>query len=693
MKTIFNLLIVALLSSYSIAQQTKKEKYALELFSNMEYVDASNVFSELYSKGIKKNEFQRYVCEKAALSFYYSRNYKESQKYFLVLAEKNMISDEMSYLFYDCLVRNSNYNDVVKFQKMIPKELINDNLFEYLNDVSKDSLRYNVSESSVNSGKGEYGAIVIDSLLYFSSNKGEIGYTHESYGWDGINYSNLYRFDSVNGIQLVNDLNMEYHDGPISKNNGKYYVTRTKYVKKGRELVKHVGVYIIENGLESAFNYNSNSYNVGHVCFDANNNMYFASDKPGGFGESDIYMCKYVDGRWDQPINMGERVNTKENEMFPYVDSLSNVYFSSNGKIGFGGLDIYYLSAETQEVINLGKPINSSGDDFSFFINKSGDSGYLSSDRNGNVDRIYNLKINPFKAVLNVVAMDFIKKSRLLDLETFIVDRETSDTMKLDYVDSVFTINLFANKDYILLGKKKDYELHAPIYLNTERISYNDTITKTIYFDQTQYDLMVKTVVKGTNEILPGVDVEFTDPKTKEIIRCVTDENGMAYVNINNNYDYSAFAQKIGFLDLNQDVHTDAMTLIELDLKMEEIKKDVVFVIDNILYDLDKFYLRDQSKFELDKLADFLITNGNITVELSSHTDSRSSSSYNKTLSQKRAQSCVDYLIQKGIGKNRIIAKGYGESMLINECSDGVECSEEQHQLNRRTEIKILSVN
>jgi outer membrane protein OmpA-like peptidoglycan-associated protein len=128
------------------------------------------------------------------------------------------------------------------------------------------------------------------------------------------------------------------------------------------------------------------------------------------------------------------------------------------------------------------------------------------------------------------------------------------------------------------------------------------------------------------------------------------------------------------------------------DVSLEKIKAGTKFTIENVFYDFAKATLREESKSELDKLADFLLKNDNIKVELSSHTDSRGSDSQNQKLSQARAQSCVDYLLSKGVKKENIIAKGYGESKLVNRCKNGVNCSEEEHQANRRTEIKVLSV-
>jgi len=158
--------------------------------------------------------------------------------------------------------------------------------------------------------------------------------------------------------------------------------------------------------------------------------------------------------------------------------------------------------------------------------------------------------------------------------------------------------------------------------------------------------------------------------------------------------EYYVLARHKGYFDKEVSFKTGDLSANEnLDLGLAKIAVGNVLKIENIYYDLAKWFLRDLSKKELDKLNEFLIKNDNIKVELSSHTDSRASDSYNLTLSQKRAQSAVDYLIQKGVNKDNIIAKGYGETKLVNKCNNGAQCNEEEHQLNRRTEIKILEIN
>lgn len=704
------LIIIGLIVLGSNANaQTYKEKYAEQLFNEFAFTESSEVFGEIVDKQVKKGSTVSFdYATKAAESYYHTRNYESAVKYYNIANEQQGVSGSNLDYYVDALIRTSNYDVLNKLAVSNPEYV--DHKGRKLSDVkniqaeiNENNEGFDLSDFGYNSGEGDYGAIATNGAVYFCSGRKGLGYTHEEYEWDGINYSNVFVLDSSNSVDFVKEAHSELHDGPIlfSPDGKTAYITRTEFIKKGKSKIKHVKIYttdVVNNAIGEwrEFKYNSSDYNIGHVTLTADGlTMYVASDMPGGFGGSDIYELSWENNGWSQPENLGERINTKGDDMFPFILDDQYLYYSSNGSFGLGGLDVYMVDIfGTDSPSNLGAGLNSNMDDFAFNLDEKGEVGYVSSDRNGGLDNIYNVKVKEITGTLIVSTKEVFKNRPIEGAKVWLIDRETNDSTLIAANDEgLFEIPIKNRKDYIITGYKKDYELDAPIYLNTDNLKQNEVIEKDLMFNRTHYDLMVKTVVKGTNAICPNVSGEFIDPNTGELIKFKTDENGVAMVNIENNYDYEVNARKKGYLDLNQLVHTDAEVLIELDLQMQEIKKDVKFEIKNILYDLAKWDLRPESMTELDKLVEFLTINDNIKVELSSHTDSRASRSYNQTLSQKRAQSCVDYLIQKGIDKNRIIAKGYGESQLLNECKDGVECSEEEHQRNRRTEIKILSVD
>ena len=179
-----------------------------------------------------------------------------------------------------------------------------------------------------------------------------------------------------------------------------------------------------------------------------------------------------------------------------------------------------------------------------------------------------------------------------------------------------------------------------------------------------------------------------------------TNKQGRVNMQLDQNTNYTLHLEKEGYFNLNPTLSTVGMKgedgdtiVINRRATLDKVFEALEITVNNIYYDLDKWDIRDDAALVLDSLAVILIDNPKLKVELGSHTDSRGQDSYNQELSQKRAQSAVDYLISKGVNTQRLIAKGYGETVLINQCDDNTTCSEEEHQQNRRTTFKILSTD
>lgn len=366
------------------------------------------------------------------------------------------------------------------------------------------------------------------------------------------------------------------------------------------------------------------------------NRLYFAAETRFGYGGKDIYFVDIANNKIGFPINAGYSVNTAKDELFPTVDSRGNLYFSSNGRTGFGGLDIFVAKPENRgfdDAEQLPYPINSGADDFSLVYSKEYDGkqlegvveqAYFTSTRKGGKggDDIYMYKkelFNTFKLELNVIAKSF--------------ENPKDDASKF-------------------LGM---------VNIENAKVILSNSIT---------------------NE------------KVEEI----TDKDGLAYFPLQAETDYRVLVSKAEFFNKSIVVSTKNykdLNTVEIVLKdtveLEKIFPEKEIVIDNIYYDLDKANLRPESLPILDKLVRFFRENNDLTIELGSHTDSRGSDDYNQDLSQRRAQSVVDYFISKGIPKTQLIAKGYGETKILNQCFNDVNCTEEEHQKNRRTSFRVVS--
>ena len=454
----------------------------------------------------------------------------------------------------------------------------------------------------------------------------------------GPEYVNGQLLDPV----LIPNLNNEYHNALCTFDNSDntIYFTRTKMrtVKKRpvnsdpTSWYDHSTAGTFTNFLEiysahyqngrwldvKPFEYNKpTEYSVGHPAISPDGKvLYFASDMPGGYGETDIYYCsKQADGKWGVPKNAGSLVNTEGEESYPYVDSTGTLYFSSDGHIGMGGLDIFSAEGskdEWEQPVNLKYPINSPKDDFSVYFTISGKSGYFSSNRDGGKgnDDIYYFVPEPITTLI----LAGVVKQRLED---------------------------------------------------------------------------------NSIEILKEANIKMEDKTANVTGMLVSNEAGKFYAKLECNSTYDLTATKDGYFTQSKSFETTCKTrndTVFVDMILDKIIINKPIVLENIYYDFDKWNIRNDAKIELDKLVDLLKRNPGIKIELGSHTDCRGSSAYNEKLSQKRAESAVEYIITQGIDKNRITAKGYGEKVPVNNCVDGVKCSEEQYQLNRRTEFKVTEI-
>jgi outer membrane protein OmpA-like peptidoglycan-associated protein len=359
--------------------------------------------------------------------------------------------------------------------------------------------------------------------------------------------------------------------------------------------------------------------------------LYFASNREGGFGGTDLYSAtRDGRGRWGNVRNLGPKINSHGNEMFPYSAIDGSLYFSSDGHPGFGGLDLFRAERrEGQiEVENMGSPINSNDDDFGLFL-FSPTKGFFTSNREGGEgdDDIYtfvnndpDLKIvNYFLSGTTVTADDEGNETILANTAVKLFDKE--DNLIAEEVtgrEGTFIFRVYTEEDYYVLAEKPDYLTTRLVFSTVGKSIPKDSLTKLI------------------------TNTQFT-----------------------------------------------------IKIPLDKIVIDKAIVMENIYYDLDEDYIRPDAAIELDKLVAILKDNPEIKIELSSHTDSRQTADYNMDLSNRRAQSATNYIIEAGIDSDRITAKGYGESQLIisDEQINRLPTIEEQeaaHQVNRRTEFKIL---
>jgi outer membrane protein OmpA-like peptidoglycan-associated protein len=533
-----------------------------------------------------------------------------------------------------------------------------------------------------------------EGVLYIST-EFNTGFSNQVDGKTGLFYSNIIfaktgsKKDQIwKGIKRTNT-----HDGPISfsKTNRYAYLTRNQDSLdiKGDMKYDRLQLQIYENMMgewvfTNLFKWNNHSYSVAHGVVDDSMNLYFSSDMPGGFGGADLYRCSWNGSSYEDPINLGPNINTTYDENFPFVSQDGFLYFSSNGWPGCGGLDIFRSNFVQFEPQNIGNPVNTNADDFAFTVNDLTGKGYFSTNRNQWKDEVYSVQFKGQKRYVELVLQDCFKKP-IPNASIAIYNNDGSYFKKL-------ITDEFGKDNFIgIIG-----EVYIATYFNPET-GFRDSVQftneldpyQTIALNATpQNQKRILSLISYKGEPLDGALVKMYH-ENKLITKLVTKKEGTIDITALkvDSIAITAINHKNQYISIKDRLSCEEVDLIQLN--MNPNSASTFINLDLILYDFDKWDLRPESIQELEKLISYL-KNNDLKVELSSHTDSRGIDSYNELLSQQRSNSCVNYIISKGISPERIIAKGYGEYKLKNRCANDIECSDEEHQQNRRTELKII---
>jgi outer membrane protein OmpA-like peptidoglycan-associated protein len=566
-------------------------------------------------------------------------------------------------------------------------------------------------------------------------------------------------------VFFSNRINTKYHEGPLclDMTGSDMYFTRSNYVngKLGKSQDGWVNLKVLKasrkgDGWDNIRDlpFNSNDFSTCHPSISPNGDrLYFASDRPGGFGGLDIYYVEKMGDDYGDPVNLGPEVNTDKDEIFPFIHADGTLFFCSNGREGLGGLDIYYTrqlpSASWREARNLGTPFNSSKDDFGFILDLETKNGYFSSNRPGGQgqDDIYSFYV-PEGLNKLLADRDLADALKPMPFRVFVADNATGNELRgalvsfLDLEDlnlsNVLTItdengNLIriqsedpesneltlrvdmANmeiKGYT--DREGMFETKLPASTYVVSVNAPNYFPRQVVIDKDPNLEEILILLDPLGDVVPfsgvvldpryntpiaGAKVTVRDKESGEIITILyTDRNGQFNSYLPRDRDYVIEIEKDN-LKATREVSTRnlkegaeiAMAFDITDPKgRNPFAAGNIIKLPNIYYNFNDASIRPDAKPDLDALATILKQFPNLQIELASHTDSRGSDAYNKNLSQRRAESAQRYLSNKGVARKRMKAVGYGEIQLKNHCSDGVECSEEEHQVNRRTEFRIL---
>lgn len=602
------------------------------------------------------------------------------------------------------------YEDAVPFEDRIGRKIGGlGNVAKYFSD----SGYYEITPVKINSKAPDFSPTFYKDGIVFVSGRNKSPIVKKVFNWDNSSYLDLF-YAEIDEEHFLKDpsqfnkrINTKYHEGPLTfyEDGSNVIFTRNNFYngkeQRSTDDINKLKLFFAENNEGDwtnivPFQYNDNEHSVGHPTISEDGSvLIFASDMTGSLGKTDLWVCYMTESGWTTPENLGKKLNTEGNEMFPFLDE-DILYFSSNGHEGLGGLDVYRTTfsrgSGVGEVTNLGAPLNSSKDDFGYITKDDGQSGYFSSNRAHELyDDLYHFNFDKPKITEINGLVELAKDlSPIEATQVFLIDSVSSDTIDFMNTDRKgrFNFEVKWDKKYKLVASKNHFEsLNIPVVS-----TYSHRKEEAIILMK-RLELVAKVIAVDaiTGIMIPKPQIIVLDPSSGHSITPYhVDVDTFEYV-IEPNITYDVAGAKRHYFTEHVDYFSGAEKYGEVFWKVPlgEIELDKAIELEKIYYDLNKADIRPDAAVELDKLVKILKENPDIKIELSSHTDSRGSDPYNKRLSQRRAESATQYIIDQGIASNRITAKGYGEEAIINRCANGVDCSKDEHQRNRRTEFKV----
>lgn len=619
------------MSGLSLTAQNNDTKKADKHFSKFEFVEAA----EGYNKLIANGKGDAYVYGQLAEAYYNIFNTVEAERWYAKALESSQ-APEMIFKYSQMLKANGKYEasntQMAKFASMRPGD-VRAVAFkanpDYLPKILEKGKKFNVQNLGFNSKVSDFGGTLKDGKLYITSARNS---SRKTYGWNEQPFLDVYELTKNDdgsyqpAVLLSKEINTKYHEGVVSfsPDGNTMYFSRESFFEKEYEKdsitkIRYSLLHLFKATKSGStwsnvegFPLNSKNYSVKNPSVSTDGKtLYFASDMPNGYGGFDIYKASInEDGSLGEATNLGQKVNTEGQEMFPFISDNGTLYFSSNGHLGLGGMDVFHtreIDGKYAPIRNVGIPINSNADDFAFHIDEESGEGFVSSNREGGIgsDDIYAIKkLQPLCDVL---------------IASIVTDAKTG----------------------------------AP--LNAAMVALYDAEGNKILSKVTDSDGTVEFIVECSTD--SELEVTLEGYESRKVAVKGTEEE-----------------------EVNVPIALDPIEALIVADRIE---------LEPIYFDFDKSNVTAQAAFELDKLVQIMTKYPEMVISATSHTDSRGSAAYNERLSDRRAKTTVQYVVSKGIDKSRISGIGKGENEPKVDC--GSNCTEDEHQLNRRSEFIITS--
>lgn len=639
MKKYFTLYIALLnLFTFNSYSQQSQLKSADKKYTNLAYIDAIKTYERVAQKGYQSAD----MYKKIGNSYYFNSELESAAKWYSQLFAMNTDVEPEYYFRYSQSLQSIGENQKAnEMQQLFRQKIgITDKSMNYLEQIKANSGRYQIENAGINSQYSDYGTAKYGNKIVFATARDTGSLSHRIHSWNNQYFTNLYTSELSKDATLSKPepfddaVKSRFHEAtPVFTKDGKtMYFSRNNFLKgkKGKNqdkttLLKIYRAYAVDglwtNVTELPFN--SDQFSTAHPALSPDEKtLYFASNRPDSFGESDIYKVQInEDGSFGTPINLGNKINTIGRESFPFITDENEMYFASDGQPGLGGFDIFVTKINPDgtftDVQNVGESVNSAKDDFAYLIDTKTRKGFFSSNRSGGQ------------------------------------------------------------------GSDDIYQ-----FLETKRL-------------RCEQELYGEVTDESTKELLPNTMISLYNKQFDLLNTIVSDSKGNYSLQVDCDQDYYVRAEKPEYNTKEQKISISKLegrTYLPIALEKTKCKVTIgddlgkCFGIKNIYFDFDKYTIRVEAAIDLEKILIVLTDNPGMKLDIRSHTDSRGTFKYNEVLSDNRAKATIQWLIKNGVNPNRLTAKGYGENQLVNQCSDGVSCTEEEHQLNRRSEFIITAL-
>lgn len=714
-------LATALVHAPASAQKLK-ERMADRSAEVFDYPRMANIYEDMAVKGKASDGDLR----RLAMAYRKLNRPLEAERTYARLMQSGKANADDMFNYAEQLRTNGRYDAAIEWYGNYLTQRPDDARAKYYVEhpdffkrLMRDSLSASIRTVPINSSEADLGLTIIEDLLIFASARGEGTGGRRTYLWDEQPFLNLYSAllkgeTAEEPMVMRKDVNSRYHDGTATYDSiaNRLYFTRNHVhygvLQKSSRGELNLGIYYSdvvvgefgqkEWGALIPFEHNDSDHNLGHPSIAPDGmRLYFVSDRPGGFGGTDIWFCERLGNQWGAPQNMGPKVNTAGNEMYPWQGRDGSFYFASNGHPGLGGYDIFrsrITPSGPGNVFNMGYPLNTRFNDHGIILLADDSTGFFVSDRPGGAgsDDIYGCTVRPQSIYIAGRVVDKLTREPLENVTILLKDDKGEHVKRYQLQTEPggrFKIDAEYHEKYVLVASRNGYfQAEMPIATDTDPL-------EDILVELVKYDYAAEgTVRNGENdEPLGEAIVYLLDASENELERFVTGPDGRYQFALEPEKDYKLKAEREGFFKQSMRISTKGKpsAVIYTDFRLFPLVLDQAVRLENIFYDYNKADIRPDAALELDKLIDALLENPTVRIELSSHTDCRGRDAYNQSLSERRAKSAVDYIISKGISRDRVVSKGYGKSKPSEPCKCE-ECTDDQHQRNRRTEFKVLSM-